>query len=150
MGRKTGAFLLDDGDELRISDSLTIVYHSYYPTSGERLTAIQEREKRLFSDQYLITSRVLGMGGYGKVMVAVDQKTQRQLACKVIDIHYLYRDLLTLNPRLHRIKDKDIPEPQKRWPSKVVKNFREFEILKDLNHPNIISIRKVFWSSNTM
>lgn len=28
--------------------------------------------------------------------------------------------------------------------------FREFDVLKDLNHPNIVQLEKVFWSNDTI
>lgn len=41
------------------------------------------------------------------------------------------------NPSNPKLKIRDDPQ------------FREFEILKDLDHPNIIRLEKVFWSVNT-
>ncbi|KAF2474197.1 kinase-like protein, partial [Lindgomyces ingoldianus] len=146
MGRKNGSFLLDDGDELQISDFVTLIYCSLVPVKETELSPVQQREKKLFAPRYLITGRVLGIGGYGKVMVAIKQKTQRQLACKVIDLRHLYSRLPLSSSKLPTSNS----ERRKRWPTRVNKCFREFDILKDLNHANIISLEKVFWSSNSI
>ncbi|KAF2263899.1 kinase-like protein [Lojkania enalia] len=155
MGRNKGAFLLDNGDELQISDSVTLIYRSLIQVDPVELTPTQVQEKRLFSSRYLITRRVLGIGGYGRVMVGINQKTQRQLACKVIDLRHLYHGL---SPPItqqfisnHEQSQTDGTYVTKKiWPTRVAKCFREFDILKDLTHPNIVSLEKVFWSSNTI
>ncbi|KAF2112005.1 kinase-like domain-containing protein [Lophiotrema nucula] len=150
MGRNNGAFLLDDGDELRLSNSVTLVFHAMEEGGLARLSPTQEREKSLFSERYLVTGRTLGVGGYGRVTVGIEQKTQRQLACKVVDLRHLY----SMEPQtdLHATTAQTPGSIQirRRWPTKVAKCFREFDILKDLSHPNIIQLEKVFWSNNTI
>ncbi|KAF2868529.1 kinase-like domain-containing protein [Massariosphaeria phaeospora] len=150
MGRRHGAFLLDHGDELRLSDFVTLVYNSREKIEQKEasITPLQLKETTLFGSRYLVTERVLGVGGYGKVMVGVHQATKRQLACKVIDVAHLSLLLSQSTVRLstgeHRTAKK------KRWPSRLAKYFREFDIPKDLDHPNIIAIEKVFWSTSTI
>lgn len=46
MGRDA-TFLLDDGDKLQLSKSITLVYHSLTPVRGVALTSIQQREKQV-------------------------------------------------------------------------------------------------------
>lgn len=46
MGRKTGSFLLDDGDELRLSDSVTLIFRALKPVPNVQLTPIQQLEKQ--------------------------------------------------------------------------------------------------------
>ncbi|KAF2181806.1 Pkinase-domain-containing protein [Zopfia rhizophila CBS 207.26] len=155
MCRKNGSYLLDDGDELRISDSVTLIYRSLIPAREDELNATQQREKKLFSSRYLITNRILGIGGYGKVMVGIHQRTQQQLACKVIDLRHLYWSLPKQNLRLpsgdrEPARESRTAKVRKRWPTRVGKCFREFDILKDLHHPNIINLKKVFWSSSSI
>ncbi|KAF2747693.1 kinase-like protein [Sporormia fimetaria CBS 119925] len=148
-------FLLDDGDELRLSRSVTLTYRSLVRPREAELTPIQEREKQMFCSRYLITGRILGVGGFGRVMVGIDQETQRQLACKIIDLSKLYpqahcarrRSSLaspSSNPRQHSSSAKVQVH------SNVAKSFREFDILKDISHPNIVTINKVFLSSSTI
>ena len=92
MGPKS-TFLLEDGDEIRISDTITLVYYSNIPAELVKFTAIQERERQTFASRYLLTGRLLGEGGYGKVLVGINQETQRQLACKMIRLDKMYDTL---------------------------------------------------------
>lgn len=146
MGR-TNTFLLNEGDELHISDTVTLVFYSIKPISQTQFTAVQEREKAMFAQDYLITGRLLGEGGYGKVLIGVEQATQRQLACKMIRLDHMYSKASVPNLRLPTGAQRG---GLKRWPTRVAACFREFDILKDLRHPNIVSIEKVFWSNNTI
>jgi pheromone a factor receptor len=153
MGCNNGSFLLDDGDELRISDYVTLIYHEIEPALDYQLTFTQEREKQLFASRYLVTGRLLGKGGYGKVLVGIHQKTQRQLACKVVNLRGLYDGVSAPNLRLpetEHTQESMTTGERKRWPSKVARCFREFSVLEKLSHPNIISMEKVFWSSDTI
>ncbi|KAF1947125.1 Pkinase-domain-containing protein [Clathrospora elynae] len=144
-------FLLDNGDELRISDTVSLIYWSIRPVELVELTPVQEREKSTFASRYLVTGRLLGEGGYGKVLVGVHQDTQRQLACKIIRLDKMYTKLAVPNLRLPTDgRVERVPKTRKRWPTKVANCFREFEILKDLSHPNIVALEKVFWSHNTI
>jgi pheromone a factor receptor len=47
MGQKNGSFLLDDGDELHISDSVTLVYRSLVPVQEKELNPVQKREQKV-------------------------------------------------------------------------------------------------------
>lgn len=165
IDQKNGAYLLNDGDQLRISNRVTLIYHSITQPQQEELSNTQEQEAQHFSSRYEIRNRVLGSGGFGKVLVAIHRKTQRQLACKIVDLTHIYANpeaqgLRPLNAQKHsdfyskpekgsRIHGYPLGCPD-RWPKKVKKCFREFEIAKNLSHPNIIAIKKVFWSSNTV
>ncbi|KAF1838993.1 Pkinase-domain-containing protein [Decorospora gaudefroyi] len=150
MGRKS-TFLLDDEDELRISDTVTLIYYSKKPVELAKLTPIQERERHTFAQRFLVTGRVLGEGGYGKVLVAVNQETHRQLACKLVSLDKMYSKLAVPNLRLPTGGPGERgTKTRKRWPTKVANCFREFDILKDLSHPNVVAIEKVFWSHNTI
>ena len=153
MTRKNGAFLLDEKDELHLSESVTLIYYDSEPRKDLQLTGTQEREKQGFASRYQITGRQLGKGGFGKVVVAIHQKSQRQLACKIINLKALCpgNDKTTVRPS----KDKETysSSPTRsadHWPSKLTRYSREFRILKDLSHPNIIQVEKVIWSPSTI
>lgn len=146
---KNGTFLLDHGDELQLSETVTLVYRSFSAVKQCALTATQKCEKAILAPRYLVTGRLLGEGGYGKVLIGIDQSTQRQLACKIVNLEKLY----------DRRADLRAPTSNGQWtssqaisqlPAKVQSCFREFHILKDLSHPNIVHIQKVFWSQSTI
>ncbi|RMZ69731.1 camk kinase [Pyrenophora seminiperda CCB06] len=151
MGRHS-TFLLDDGDELSISDTVTLIYRSKKPMQPIQLTTTQEDERQTFAPRFLVTGRLLGQGGYGKVLVGIKQDTQRQLACKIIRIDRLYNKKLPgQNQRLPTGgRQERERHSKKRWPTRVSNCFREFDILQDLSHPNIIALEKVFWSPNNI
>lgn len=151
--RKHGAFLLNEKDELQISESITLIYYELEPQKDLQLTLTQEHEKQHFASRYLITGRQLGKGGFGKVVVAIHQKTQRQLACKIINLKALSPSNGRANDRLATDQETQSISPirsTEQWPSKLIRYSREFRILKDLSHPNIIQVEKVIWSPSTI
>ncbi|KAF1933448.1 kinase-like protein [Didymella exigua CBS 183.55] len=146
---KNGTFLLDDGDELQLSETVTLIYHSFGTVKHCVLTSMQEREKLSLASRYLITGRLLGEGGYGKVLIGIDQKSQRQLACKIVNLEKLYdRRVILRGPTSNGQWTSSQAISQ--LPEKIQSCFREFDILKDLSHPNIVHIQKVFWSRRTI
>ena len=148
---KNGTFLLDDGDELRLSETVTLTYRAFGTVKQTVLSPIQEREKAILSSRYLITGRLLGEGGYGKVLIGIDQKTQRQLACKIVNLEKLYDRRTMASLRMPTSDGQWSPrQAMDQLPRKVQSCFREFDILKNLSHPNIVHIQKVFWSQSTI
>ncbi|EUC44137.1 hypothetical protein COCMIDRAFT_38029 [Bipolaris oryzae ATCC 44560] len=139
MGRNN-TFLLGHGDELNISDTITLIYLSKSPVQSVDLTPTQEMEIQTFSSRYLVTARMLGEGGYGKVLVGVVRETQKQLACKVVRL-----DKLSVNTVGSPTADRDQHALQPRD-----RCYREFNILKSLSHPNIIALEKVFCSHDNI
>ena len=180
IDQKNGAYLLNDGDQLRISNCVTLIYHSIIQPQQEELSNTQEQEAQVcqsavcasgnvtdylqyFSSRYEIGNRVLGSGGYGKVLVAIHRKTQCQLACKIVDLAHIYANLEAqgLQPfteqkhydfyskpeKGSRIHDYPLRYPD-RWPKKVKKCFREFEIAKNLSHVRLELKSLVSFDSN--
>jgi hypothetical protein len=47
MTRKSGSFLLDDGDTLRLSEDVTLTYRSVDPVENDWLSPLQQREKEV-------------------------------------------------------------------------------------------------------
>jgi serine/threonine protein kinase len=147
----SNSFLLDAGDELSLSNTVTLVYCPNEPIRLAELTPIQDREINVFASRYLVTGRLLGEGGFGKVLVGIHQETQRQLACKIVRLDTMYEKLAFPNSRLPTGGREDrAGKTRKRWPTRVASCFREFDILQHLSHPNIITIKKVFWSHSTI
>lgn len=180
IDRKNGAYLLNDGDQLRISNCVTLIYHSIIQPQQEELSDTQEQEAQVcrsavcasgnvidylqhFSSRYEIRNRVLGSGGFGKVLVAIHRKTQRQLACKIVDLTHIYAKLEAqgLRPLTAQKRSDFYSKPEKgsrihgyslgcpdRWPKKVKKCFREFEIAKNLSHVRLELKSLVSFDSN--
>lgn len=109
--------------------------------------------QQLFADRYTITNQVLGSGGYGDVLAAIHKKSSRQLACKIVDLTQRVKkvqrrplhDVTNGSPvarkgRAGRSRDTFLDSQQ----------FREFDILQELDHPNIVHLEKVFWSESTV
>ncbi|QDS70159.1 hypothetical protein FKW77_006009 [Venturia effusa] len=166
---QNGTVLLCDGDQLRVSSLMFFYFvsHSLPPPQDKAigLNELQSRECQLFIDRFEITNRVLGLGGYGSVFAAIHKKSHRQLACKVVDVDVC----VSTKSKKKKLKDVNSSGSEdlagytthaKSRMSRSSKNrqlkirdepqFREFEILKDLDHPNIIKLEKVFWSVNTL
>lgn len=146
---KDNTFLLDDGDELQPSENISLVFRSYGTVKPCSLTTIQQREKHSLATRYLLTDRLLGAGACGKVLVAVDQITHRQVACKMVNLMNFY----DLRAGLRGTTDDgqwSLSQALNRLPPKIQSCFREFNVLKDLSHPNIVQVQKVFWSENTI
>ncbi|KAI9784941.1 MAG: hypothetical protein M1839_001136 [Geoglossum umbratile] len=143
IGKGKGAVLLSEGDHISVCGIVNLTFNQSYEPAKEELDEIQEAEKRLFADRYIITNRKLGMGGYGSVYLAINQQTKRQLACKIVNLH-----AMSLKEHAKDIKhnQKDMEASQKwydRW-------TREVEILQSLNHPHIIDLEAVFRSERTI
>ncbi|KAF1983482.1 kinase-like protein [Aulographum hederae CBS 113979] len=162
--QKRGALLLDDGDEIALSSTVVVRLESYQPHED---TSYGRKESQRFHDRYVITHRQLGVGGNGRVFAAIHVKSQRQLACKVVDIRRYNVDSAQSeelssdsSPEHHDHEQSIIPArtdwlkrnigQQKIRNKRLIKELREFEILKDMDHPNIIKLEKVIMSENTV
>ncbi|KAK5148873.1 hypothetical protein LTR04_000399 [Oleoguttula sp. CCFEE 6159] len=131
MGRATGGTLLSDGDELYLAPTLLLTYFSnaQFETSPQELDTTVMSEKKLFEPSYLLTNRKLEAGGYGSVYAAIHQKTQRQLACKIVS--------LSMEPETDKSGRTLATTQQARtleFARYVQKQSREFDILTDLSH----------------
>ncbi|KAI9710820.1 MAG: hypothetical protein M1812_007369 [Candelaria pacifica] len=140
IGKGNAPRLLTHGDSLRLGPTTFHVFGFKPAVVPEPLDKLQETEQKLFEKRYAITSRKLGSGGFGSVYLALHCSTKRQLACKVV------------TPRLSHSGDeeRDAGLPESRFQGRVKFQMREVDILKVLNHPNIMSLEKVFYSDNTM
>ncbi|KAL7276888.1 hypothetical protein RUND412_000128 [Rhizina undulata] len=96
---------------------------------GDTLDYVPEKDKNIFPP-YTITPRFLGGGAYGKVFMAQHAHTSRQLACKIISLTPATTTTATASA-------------SKRARMRA-QFMREVEILKNLSHPNIITVHRAF------
>lgn len=116
---------------------------------GQPIPNIGEaRNEQNFGASHCITDRLLGAGAFGRVFMAIEQKSRSQLACKIIDLrklrpkNYVGRKEEPLaaedvDNRLQLKKVRDLGEKQKKGnklEDKLKVYFREVEILCNLNH----------------
>jgi len=111
--------LLSHGDVVRLDkhNSFCFIQPSALNSHRPIFDTIFERERTRLTPDYMITDRVLGKGAYGRVHLAWDLISSRQVACKVVGYG---PNLVQGNPR----KAGDL-------------HMREFEIMASLNHVNI-------------
>ncbi|TIA68311.1 kinase-like protein [Aureobasidium pullulans] len=147
LTKSMGPVLLQHGDCLYFSKSTFVQYKETTPESEHKMSFIMSCEVKRVDDEFDIFSRLIGAGGQGKVFIAWDRKAGQQLACKVVSLAGVKLD-----------HDKGAPKQastqatanhgSKLQPTKLLRKIHrlevEYDILKDLSHPNIIDMRKVF------
>ena len=105
-------------------------YHCRESTmDASQIAELAELARHDFTQHYLISQRVLGVGGYAKVYVANNEKTGKQVACKIVK-----------QARPGHDEDNEL-RPRKKHNKEIV--AREFSLLKKLSHPNIIALEAV-------
>jgi tRNA A-37 threonylcarbamoyl transferase component Bud32 len=145
--------LLNHGDILQLSTKISIKYIALPAEADERtcLGSTAAAEAKSFENQYTIVPRALGVGGFATVFLAINTKARRQVACKVV-----------------RLPEKPPVPSSSDWASKkgrqspanAVKAHiarhrkkcqelrREFEVLKGIDHPNIIRLEKAIYATD--
>ncbi|QSL65312.1 hypothetical protein MERGE_002622 [Pneumocystis wakefieldiae] len=114
-GRKIGkhhVVLLSNGDKLDIRHCASFIFQQEHTVTD--IFKKIDRDIEMFQDKYEITPRLLGLGGFSEIYMAIDKITGKQVACKVIS----------------KISSK----------FNSSKYLREAQILKNLSHPNIIQV----------
>lgn len=154
MGKGNGSFLLSDGDTLKLSPSVHLLYRRDGHRSEDHFDMLQRVEMRVFEDQYTITQRKLGSGAYGQVHMAFNKVTGQQLACKIVDLRTLkdrvIEDFEGQKSRFFGMDTDRIVAARahngyiaRKIHEKLEIYDREARILARLCHPNIIRVEKV-------
>ncbi|KAI6790916.1 kinase-like protein [Hortaea werneckii] len=137
LTKDDGDVLLNDGDILQLTPSISIVFRPFrsgaHPVNA--LGDIQKAEIGSFSKQYQVSGRMLGSGGQASVFVAVKQSNQRQVACKIINMN------LENRMPMNAVEAKQLEHQLLRRRAHLA---REYDILERLDHPNIVHLEKVF------
>lgn len=147
------AVLLNHGDILQLSAKISIKFIALPAEPDERtsLGSAAAAEARSFENQYTIAPRALGVGGFATVFLAVNTKARRQVACKVVR--------LPKNPPVPHSSDwtseKGRQSPANAESSHIVRHRkkcqelrREFEVLKGIDHPNIIRLERAIYATD--
>ncbi|KAI7205006.1 kinase-like protein [Hortaea werneckii] len=137
LTKDSGDVLLNDGDSLQLTQSISIIFRPLRSGSHpvNALQDIQKAEIRRFSNQYQVSGRMLGSGGQASVFVAVKQSNQRQVACKIINMN------LENQMPMDAVEAKQLEHQLLRRRAHLA---REYDILERLDHPNIVHLEKVF------
>ncbi|RMX76408.1 hypothetical protein D0869_10748 [Hortaea werneckii] len=137
LTKDSGDVLLNAGDTLQLTPSTSIFFRPFrsgcHPVNA--LGDIQKAEIRRFSKQYQVSGRMLGSGGQASVFVAVKHSNQRQVACKII------------NMNLENQMTMDAMETKQLEHQLLIRRAhlaREYNILENIDHPNIVHLEKVF------
>lgn len=141
LSNTTPDILLNHGDVLHLSEKITVRFqtHSCYAVQSGNLTGEQMMELEHFDHQYEVTDRRLGIGAFGSVFVAVKQSNRRQVACKIIGASTaLQSEVTCIDNGSHALPPYSETQVKDRRD-----RSREFMVLKDLCHPNIITLEKV-------
>ena len=157
VSRDDGDRLLNEADTLQLTQdiSLTFRYTRAYASWDDSLCGTQRTEAMLFHDQYAVSGRKLGGGGQASVFFAVKQKTQRQLACKIISrpqsLSAVAAKLDRRSPSLGPAqREVHLRKAQEALHVRQQRLAREYDILRDLSHPNIVSLERVICSPNNI
>lgn len=127
VDKSQGDTLLSEGDHVQITHKISVSFRTYtsFKSNPPQLNKVQQQEILRFEGRFRLTSRVLGIGGYAAVYVATRNSDGKQLACKIVEHgrHRRHSEALSI---------------------KQEATAREYNVLKTLSHPNIVSLEKVF------
>ncbi|KAI4236776.1 MAG: hypothetical protein LQ349_002330 [Xanthoria aureola] len=149
---KGEAVLLSSGDKLRLCDKTLFTFETRLPAS-QLLTSTQMHdqedpdcrqvlEKAAFDNVFTITDRKLGSGFSGRVYMAIDRHLRHgQLACKIVQLKKCH----THDSHKCSNYSKSTAKPLGHRPQ-TARIWREVDLLKELSHPNIVGIHRVFYT----
>ncbi|KFY33520.1 hypothetical protein V494_07556 [Pseudogymnoascus sp. VKM F-4513 (FW-928)] len=134
-------FLLSDGDKIAVKPGFSFNFRQHIERQTEEINLSQLEETASFARRYSITDRLLGSGIYGKVYLATEVATKRQLACKVVNLRPVV-PTSSEDGQANASQGQTMRRERQRL-------MREVEILTMVNHPNIVSMKKAFRSNNS-
>ncbi|KAI5290493.1 hypothetical protein KEM54_001383 [Ascosphaera aggregata] len=156
MGYRRGSVLLSTGDVLTLADGLTLVYESKEEEEDAKLGALVRKETSTFENDFIISHRCIGVGGYGSVHVAFDRKQKRQVACKIVNLKGIRERIKVLRKasdgpsQTDTTREAIVRRESAYLKSKMQVYDREALILQGLDHPNIISVERIYRTPDTI
>ncbi|KAL8648199.1 MAG: hypothetical protein Q9226_006094 [Calogaya cf. arnoldii] len=146
------AVLLSGGDKLRLCDKTLFTFETRIPPS-QLLTSTQMQEqedpdcrqvleKAAFDNVFTITDRKLGSGFSGRVFMAIDRQFEDgQLACKIVQLQKCHTHGSHECSDFSKAKARMMGHR-----AHAARIWREVDLLKELSHPNIVGINRVFYT----
>ncbi|KAH0373307.1 kinase-like protein, partial [Aureobasidium melanogenum] len=141
-----GPVLLKDGDCLYLSKSTFVQYNELNPREECTMSFIMDCEVKRFQEDFVIFPRLISAGGQGSVYVAWDCNAEQQVACKAVSLAGvdLTCDQNTIEAFTQAASNRASRVQSIKLLRKIHRLEVEYEVLKDLSHPNIIDMRKVY------
>jgi serine/threonine protein kinase len=94
-----------------------------------------------FANRFVVTNRMLGLGGFAGVYLATNVNSHKQLACKIVRNA---PEQATASDASEQIVNMTLLRRKREMLA------REYTVLKNLSHPNIIHVGKVFCSTSNI
>ena len=141
--------LLEHGDRIQLTSQMSLTFAATRPLDCRinGLDSIQTAEAQKFRDQLVLRDRKLGSGGNASVFFAQKSSTGELVACKIVPLPYTQvsksRRLYQNQKLTKQERDHELKKIEKRLMEEREHLFREFNVLQDLDHPNIIRLEKV-------
>ncbi|KAI4722030.1 kinase-like protein [Aureobasidium sp. EXF-10727] len=146
LTKSMGPVLLRDSDCLYLSKSTFVQYNELNPNNELNMSFVMDCEVKRFQQDFTIHPRLIGAGGQGQVFVAWDRHAGQQVACKAVSLAGvdLKGDQNANEASIQAASNRASRMQSIKLLRKIHRLEVEYEILKDLSHPNIIDMRKVF------
>jgi len=151
-----GDVLLNHGDMLSLTPAVSVLFSTSFQ-EVERFSGldnVQREEVQYFNSSYHISNRAIGSGGQSKVFCATECSTQHQVACKIVPTNNQRHEIKVEQHRKASVSRQDLVSARQqngeRQQRKRAKSKREVDILAQLDHPNIISLRKAFFCTDNL
>jgi hypothetical protein len=135
--------LLCDGDSLQLTRRISLTYRcsGYYPSKNLPHSKLRQAEMQRFANRFVVTNRMLGLGGFAGVYLATNVNSHKQLACKIVRNA---PEQATASDASEQIVNMTLLRRKREMLA------REYTVLKNLSHPNIIHVGKVFCSTSNI
>ncbi|KAG9953691.1 kinase-like protein, partial [Aureobasidium melanogenum] len=146
LNKSMGPVLLQDGDLLYLSKSTFVHYSELNPREELTMSFVMDCEVKRFQEDFTIFPRLISAGGQGSVFVAWDCHAEQQVACKAVSLANvdLTCDQNTIEAFTQAASNRASRVQSIKLLRKIHRLGVEYEVLKDLSHPNIIDMRKVY------
>lgn len=141
--------LLNHGDKIQLTPHVFIEFDATSEPANT-LEPHQEAEIKSLAGKYAITTRKLGAGGYASVYLAKELDSQRQLACKILELPRRVAEAEGNTARHSTEAPADLIAEHSQHRRRCDRLRREVDILKRLAHPNIVQLEKAVYATRNV